>query len=760
MKSNDYYKALYLQLPTLLPKLGLRLGEGNYEATMGTTPCCDATAQGHLYVYKDNPYGLKCHRCDEFTHLSKLLPGGAGVGDQDLTTPNLELSEDEAKRQHRHELCEKAKTEFMCNLFPAGQQSSREWEYLQSRGIDLQYAFNAGFGLYTFYSKAKLSAVGLTDDEVADLGLGDGWLTGRLIVPWLTEDGLIAGFWARPCLAEAPVGVPKYIITPGTSKDCPTGYRHGGHTHVLVIEGLMAMHMLRSCGIPNVVGIGGSKVSEAQAVTMRTGGVTSVTLSLDHDVVNKAGEEGTVASIKVLKKAGIAVTVVPPWWLGDPNAPAESMDPDKYVLRFGVERYKWLVAQGIHPCSFLFLRAIAGIDLATETGVNQAVEHAVRIMDEQAPDRLATERVLADVAGWLKTNVDALRERIDAVRAWMQEKQRRGLVKEALARGIRLAEHGDIGAVRESLDTAMTVVMVSSSSEPVPYFDDVAFMDSVRYGAPFTLMTGYDRLDDTISIAAGELVILAARARHGKSTVAYNMVINGMSRHDDAVFVLVSHELPIPFFVARMATIFAQRRDREVRLKYKDDIMKNYGRTLNNGSSALPLPAQDAIRHFGEMGRQKRLVLVNRPEWNAVQISDFVTQVQQDGRMIGGVFIDYVEMLPALDPKQVREQQIGQTVHELRLMANRLNIPVILLSQMNRENKTPSLEGLRYSGQLEQEASTVLGLYNASQEDQQEGENAAVEVVDLKVSILKNRGGAQGLVTLTFDMATGLISER
>ena len=74
------------------------------------------------------------------------------------------------------------------------------------------------------------------------------------------------------------------------------------------------------------------------------------------------------------------------------------------------------------------------------------------------------------------------------------------------------------------------------------------------------------------------------------------------------------------------------------------------------------------------------------------------------------VIIDYLGLITPSNSKQVREQQIAEMSRQLKVMALAENIPVIVLSQLNREavNDQPQLHHLRESGAIEQDADVVI----------------------------------------------------
>jgi replicative DNA helicase len=117
------------------------------------------------------------------------------------------------------------------------------------------------------------------------------------------------------------------------------------------------------------------------------------------------------------------------------------------------------------------------------------------------------------------------------------------------------------------------------------------------------------------------------------------------------------------------------------------------------------------------------------------------------------VVIDYLGLINP--PKaQSREQEVSQTTRRLKMLAKKLNITIVLLSQLSRaveqrSNKRPMLSDLRDSGGIEQDADSVLFLYR----DEYYGifENDYGSTIDkAEVIIAKNRHGAVGTANVTF----------
>lgn len=117
---------------------------------------------------------------------------------------------------------------------------------------------------------------------------------------------------------------------------------------------------------------------------------------------------------------------------------------------------------------------------------------------------------------------------------------------------------------------------------------------------------------------------------------------------------------------------------------------------------------------------------------------------------LGFVIVDYLQLLSPTDPKVPREQQVAEASRGLKSLAKELNVPVLVLSQLNRssekENRTPKLADLRESGSIEQDADVVLML--ARPKDADEKYQVAADSAELIVA--KQRNGPVGELKLTF----------
>lgn len=119
---------------------------------------------------------------------------------------------------------------------------------------------------------------------------------------------------------------------------------------------------------------------------------------------------------------------------------------------------------------------------------------------------------------------------------------------------------------------------------------------------------------------------------------------------------------------------------------------------------------------------------------------------------LGLVVIDYVQLMDAVVPNTSRQQEITSISRALKVMAQEFDVPVVVLSQLNRNGASgkPSMTDLRESGSLEQDGDVVMLLHV---------EEEAPDI--LEIDIPKNRHGRpNGWVRLNYQPHLMRLSER
>lgn len=120
------------------------------------------------------------------------------------------------------------------------------------------------------------------------------------------------------------------------------------------------------------------------------------------------------------------------------------------------------------------------------------------------------------------------------------------------------------------------------------------------------------------------------------------------------------------------------------------------------------------------------------------------------------VYLDYIQILIDRDENQTHE--LGRVSRLFKSLANELNICAVVLSQLSRavelrDNKRPILSDLRQSGNLEEDADIVVGLYRDEYYNKETRYKGLMENI-----VLKYRNGPIGTVVVKFHDDTNVIS--
>lgn len=110
------------------------------------------------------------------------------------------------------------------------------------------------------------------------------------------------------------------------------------------------------------------------------------------------------------------------------------------------------------------------------------------------------------------------------------------------------------------------------------------------------------------------------------------------------------------------------------------------------------------------------------------------------------LFVDYLQIIRPANDRQPRVEQVGAITKGLRAIAKELNIPVVLLTQLNRNlenrpDRRPRMADIRESGEVEQDSDCIMGLYR---DEVYNGESPAKGIVE--IIVLKLRDGRIGTI--------------
>jgi len=247
------------------------------------------------------------------------------------------------------------------------------------------------------------------------------------------------------------------------------------------------------------------------------------------------------------------------------------------------------------------------------------------------------------------------------------------------------------------------------------------------------LATGFKDLDRSMmGLNQSDLIIIASRPGMGKTSIALNMALHVAKKSGKEVAVF-SLEMSREQLAMRLLASEA----------YVDGKKLHTGR-LNN----------DEWTRLAGAGKQisESKLLINDDA--SLTVTEMNAQCRRLSNL-GLVIIDYMQLMSAASSDRNRGENRVQIVSEIsrtmKVMAKELNVPIICLSQLNRDNekrpdKRPLISDLRESGSIEQDADIVMGLYRDDYYNEESERPGIAECI-----LLKNRRGETGTVELRWD---------
>jgi len=283
------------------------------------------------------------------------------------------------------------------------------------------------------------------------------------------------------------------------------------------------------------------------------------------------------------------------------------------------------------------------------------------------------------------------------------------------------------GRSRETLEEISTIM--------IDVYKQISEAAKADIGIP-GLATGFHDLDRIImGLNNSDLILIASRPGMGKTSIALNIALHVARKSEKSVAVF-SLEMSREQLAMRLLSASAFIDGKRLHTgRLKDDEWRRLAESAKVISEANLLINDDASLTVTEMNAQCR------------RLSN-----------LGLVVIDYMQLMSAATNErgyrgENRVQIVTEISRTMKVMAKELNVPVICLSQLNREgekrgkdDRRPLLSDLRESGSIEQDADIVMGLYRDDYyNDESEFPNIA------ECIILKNRRGETGTVRLRWD---------
>jgi replicative DNA helicase len=246
-------------------------------------------------------------------------------------------------------------------------------------------------------------------------------------------------------------------------------------------------------------------------------------------------------------------------------------------------------------------------------------------------------------------------------------------------------------------------------------------MQKRRSGIKTHVDTGIARLDEAMPslLEAGDFIILAARPSMGKSALGYQILTN-VARSGKSTF----------FFSIEMSNV--QIVERHIAASIGLSVQKLRNPESLTDDEELGLAA--ALKDFSSLP----MFIDEKPK----TINEITAETKVNSAKLasagmpplGLILVDYLTIVQPSERAGTNELEIKEICRKLKSLAKELQVPVIALAQLNRKleerpNKRPLMSDIRESGQIEQEADSIIFLYRDDIYNKDTPEKGVAEII-------------------------------
>ena len=360
-----------------------------------------------------------------------------------------------------------------------------------------------------------------------------------------------------------------------------------------------------------------------------------------------------------------------------------------------------------------------------------------RMKENDVPEEIRSDELLKDIITTVPTSANA-REYAEIV-----------YEKSTLRRLIRTMEdiasdcYSNSGKLDDILDNTEKKVFNLVQSRNTKEFEPIADIvtevlkkieEASRTKGHITgLTTGFADLDlKTSGLQPSDFVLIAARPSMGKTAFVLTIADYVTIRKNEAVAIF-SLEMSAGQLVNRLLAMESQI---DVMSLRTGELSDNDWESLMESSEAL--------------GTSK-LIIDDTPGISVSELRSKCRKYKLE-KDIKLVIIDYIQLMSGSGGKSDnRQQEVSDISRGLKSLARELNVPIIVLSQLNRAVETradhrPMLADIRESGAIEQDADVIMFLYRDDYYNPDSPDKNVAEVI-----IAKQRNGPTGTVKLVWQ---------
>jgi len=246
--------------------------------------------------------------------------------------------------------------------------------------------------------------------------------------------------------------------------------------------------------------------------------------------------------------------------------------------------------------------------------------------------------------------------------------------------------------------------------------------------------TGFTDLDkSTAGLQRGDLIVIAGRPSMGKTAFVMNLAQNAAIRGEEPNVVAV-FSLEMSAQQISMRLLAAESRVDMSKMRTGTFVTDDW-RKLASGTAKLS---------------EAPIFVDDTPAISVNEVRAKCRRLKRDNGRLDMVLIDYLQLMTGNANAERKDLEISEMTRSLKGLAKELDVPILILSQLNRSlesrsDKRPMMSDLRESGAIEQDADVIMFIYRDEVYNKSPETEGKAEII-----IAKQRNGPTGTVNLTF----------
>jgi replicative DNA helicase len=555
----------------------------------------------------------------------------------------------------------------------------------------------------------------------------------------------------------------------GSKKSIPFNLDNcNGYGTIIIVEGYPDAAILPTMGIENVIAIGQGRFSKKYTKLLKKTNVKNIILIFDNDKPDENGDvhsyENIDSAIEILNDAGFNVFII------NPKKLHPHKDPDEFVVNKGVNKLKKILNNPLTIGQWYVEKKINKYNLKNKieksNALNDVLSIAISIDDAEIFNDLKEHTIKK-----FKITVEAFDKKFNQHIEIKKIEEEKLEYQNYFDIGQKLTHEDSLEAVEAYISEHKSIIISRIVTEKIETYKEEKAIQDIQ-GSNNGFKTGYPSLDSGLMIPTGATSVIAGRPSHGKTSFMMNLSMNILRDYKNSVTALFSYEETKAKLYIKHLNILSHHVINWTRSNENLYLLRNY---LKGNNDNIP-QIEGGKKLYQKYAIENRLFLFDKHYY----IDELVTILAylKENFNLQIAFIDYIQKIKIKEKTFGRQTDLQAISTELLNCSTTLDIAIVVGAQFRRVDgntgesfeKIVKLDQLRESGDIEQDANTVFGLWNEGMVRNEKDDksrkqlgspNALGQTVNMKVAVLKNKDAEPGWsVDFDFHRPIMTISEK